>query len=236
MMHEFLRRAFHCWAAAISLLAASTVLLEAQQRDRAVVPDQYKWDLTALYPSDAAWRSAKQKLAAEIPELREFPGTLASSPQRLADCLVTQSRLRKQLARLDAYAGFISDQDTRVSAYQGMQQEIVQLSAMLDAEAAFIKPEILKIDTAKLEQFISQEPRLLVYQHYLYDVSRRRSHTLSDSEEKLLAASTVMRAGPDSTYSIFSNAELPYPTVALSDGKGVKINQTAYSQQRESPS
>lgn len=168
-MLEFLRRAFHCWAAALSLLAASTVVLEAQQRDRAAVPDQYKWDLTALYPSDAEWRSAKQKLAAEIPELRQFPRTLASSPQRLADCLVTQSRLRKQLARLDAYAGFISDQDTRLSAYQGMQQEIVQLSAMLDAETAFIKPEILKIDTAKLEQFVSQEPRLLVHRHYLYE-------------------------------------------------------------------
>ena len=56
------------------------------------------------------------------------------------------SRLNKELARAYVYASMMSDTDTRVSRYQGMQQEMIQLGAQLGAEAAYIEPEILKVD------------------------------------------------------------------------------------------
>ncbi len=227
---------------AIPFIAATTVLLltmvnasAAQDRDRSKVPAQYKWDLTALYPTDQAWGSEKEKFVTELPKLKEYQGTLASSAQRLADALETESRMEKELGRLSTYAGLISDQDTRVSTYQGMQQEVVQLWSTFGADCAFIEPEILKMDNATLLRFVSQEPRLQIYRHYLDNVTRRRPHTLDEAEEKLLATSTVMASGPSSTYSIFSDAEFPYPTVVLSDGKTAKLNSAAYELHRASP-
>jgi oligoendopeptidase F len=85
------------------LLAASTIPSAAQERDRSKIADQYKWDLTAIYPSDEAWRAAKEKLAAQLPELHKFQGTLGSSAAKLADALETQSRLDKERTR--AWAG-----------------------------------------------------------------------------------------------------------------------------------
>ena len=55
------------------------------------------------------------------------------------------SRLDKELSRLYVYASMLSDQDTRVSEPQGMQQEMQQLYAKFGAEAAFIEPEVLKV-------------------------------------------------------------------------------------------
>ena len=52
----------------------------AQERDRLRIPDRFKWDLTDIYPTDAAWREAKEKLAPPLPRLREFQGQLATSP------------------------------------------------------------------------------------------------------------------------------------------------------------
>ncbi|HXZ80149.1 MAG TPA: oligoendopeptidase F [Terriglobales bacterium] len=221
---------------ALALLATSTLALPAEQRDRSKIPDQYKWDLTAIYPSDQAWRSQKEKLLAELPKIREYQGSLGSSAQRLADALELQSRLDKQLERLSAYASMTSDQDTRVSAYQQMQQEVVQLQAALGTETAYIEPEILKIEKATLDRFVAQEPRLQVYRHYLDDISRRRAHTLSSAEEKLLAGSTVMASGPGSVYSIFSDADFPYPSLALSDAKAVKLDKATFELHRASPS
>jgi len=218
----------------IAFLVSS--LLPAQEPDRSKIPDQYKWDLTPLYPSDEAWRSAKEKLVAEIPAMRQFHGTLASSPQRLADALETQSRLEKTFGRLSLYAGLISDQDTRVSQYQAMGQEMVQLAADLGTETAYIQPEILKMDTTAIDLFLAQEPRLKVYEHYLRDIERRRHHTLSDEEEKLLSGSVVLSSAPSSIFNIFSNAEFPYPSVTLSSGKIVKLNQAAYELYRASTS
>ena len=57
-----------------------TVLMTAQDRDRAKVADTYKWNLADVYASQAAWRAQKEKITAEIPRLREFQGKLGSSP------------------------------------------------------------------------------------------------------------------------------------------------------------
>ena len=219
---------------ALVLFAASTLVSQAQEHDRSKVPDEYKWDLTAIYPSDVAWRAAKEKLVSELPKLRQFQGTLASSASRLADALETQSNFDKELTRLFVYAGSTSDQDTRVSIYQGMQQEVIQLGSVLGTESAFIEPEILKTDNATIERFVAQEPRLHVFRHYLEDIARRRAHTLSNAEEKLLAASSVMASGPSSVYGIFADADFPYPSVTLSDGKTVKLDKAAFSLHRAS--
>jgi len=220
---------------ALVLLAVSTLLSQAQEHDRSKVQEKDKWDLTAIYPSDQAWRAAKEKLASDLPKMRQFQGTLASSASRLADAMETQSNLNKELSRLFTYAGLISDQDTRVSTYQAMQQEMIQLASALGTETAFIEPEILKMDNAALERFLAQEPRLHVFRHDLEDIARRRAHTLSNAEEKLLAASGVMASGPSSVYGIFADADFPYPSVTLSDGKTVKLDKAAFSLYRASP-
>jgi oligoendopeptidase F len=219
---------------AMVLFAASTLPSIAQERDRNKIPDEFKWDLTAIYPSDQAWRADKDKLVSQLPELRQFQGALGSSASRLADALETQSRLDKELARLYVYASMSSDQDTRVSTYQGMEQEMIQLGSSLGTEEAFIQPEILKIDKATIDSFLTQEPRLHVYRHYLEDIERQRAHTLSNAEEKLLAGSSVMASGPSSVYGIFADADFPYPSVTLSDGKAVKLDKAAFSLYRAS--
>ena len=221
---------------ALILIAASTLVSQTQEHDRSKIPDEYKWDLTSIYPSDQAWRAAKEKLASELPRLRQFQGTLASSASRLADALETQSSFDKELARLFVFASMRSDEDTRVSTYQGMQQEMIQLGSILGTEGAFIEPEILKMDNATIERFIAQEPRLHVFRHYLDDIARRRAHTLSNAEEKLLAGSTVMASGPSSVFGIFADADFPYPSITLSNGKTIKLDKAAFSLHRASPS
>ena len=224
---------FRCLTA--SLIAGGALTLSAQDRDRAKIPDRYKWDLTAIYPSDEAWREAKDKLAAALPSIREFKGTLASSPARLADALELSTRLSKDLSRAYAYASMMSDQDTRVSKYQGMQQEMVQVASDFSAETSFMEPEILKMDPALVDSFVAKEPRLKIYRMYLDDIQRRRPHTGSDAEERILASASVLANGPSAIFGIFSDADFPYPTVTLSDGKSVKLDSAAFSVMRGVP-
>jgi oligoendopeptidase F len=210
-------------------VCACALAVSAQERDRSKVADKYKWDLTHIYQSDDAWRQAKEKIGAESPKLKEFKGTLGSNAARLADCLELASRLQKELSRAYVYASMMSDTDTRVSKYQGMQQEMIQLASTLAAEAAFIEPEILKLDRATIDRSLAAEPRLKPYRLYLDDIQRRGPHTLTDAEERLLASAGVVTSAPSTTYGIFSDADFPYPTVTLSDGKSVRLDSSGYS-------
>src|SRR5215471_14582496 len=69
--------------ATLSVIAVLAATAGAQERDRSKIPDQYKWNLADIYPSDASWRAAKEAFAAEIPALEKFKGTLTSSPSAL---------------------------------------------------------------------------------------------------------------------------------------------------------
>ena len=219
--------------AGLALISAPT--LGAQERDRARVADRYKWNLADIYPTEEAWRAATVRILAEIPELKSFKGTLGKSAARLADALDMVTRLNKELSRAFVYASMHSDQDTRVSKYQGMQQEMLQAAAQLGAEAAYIEPEILKIDRATFDRFVSQESRLKAYKFYLEDIHRRRAHTKSDAEEKLLASAVTVTSAPSSIFGVFSDADFPYPTVTLSDGKSVKLDSATFSVLRGVP-
>jgi oligoendopeptidase F len=216
-------------------LRAAASNVDGQERDRAKIPERYKWNLADLYPTDDAWRAAKETIVKDIPGLAAFKGTLGQSPQRIADALDAINRASKEFQRVAVYAGLISDQDTRVSKYQGMQQEMQQAGATFGETVSFLEPEILKIDKATIDKWIAQEPRLRTYAHYLDDIQRRRAHTLTDAEERLMAASSLVGGQPSSIYSIFSNADFPYPSVTLSDGKAVKLDASAFSLYRGVP-
>jgi oligoendopeptidase F len=208
-------------------LASASV--EGQDRDRSKIDDKFKWNLTDLFASDEAWRAAKDELAPEITKITSSKGTLASSPARLAEALETLNRLNKELQRVYVYASLKSDQDTRESKYQGMQQEMQQLAAKFGEQVSFVEPEILKIDKATLDTWLTQEARLKTFKHYLDDIQRRQPHTLSDNEERLLAASSVAAGTGSSVYNILANADFPYPSVTLSDGKTVKLDSSSFS-------
>ena len=216
-------------------IAALTLPGVAQERDRAQIADRYKWNLTEIYPTADAWRAAKERVQKELPKIGAFKGKLASSPATLAEALDTLYAIDKELSRAFVYVGLLADQDTRESGPQGMREEMVQLGAAFSAESSYIEPEILKVPKATLEKFIASEPRLKVHRFYIEDIARRATHTLSDSEERILAAAGPLAGAPSNVYNILSNADFPYPSVTLSDGKTAKLDAAAFSVLRGLP-
>src|SRR5262249_27071855 len=85
------------------------------------------------------------------------------------------------------------------------------------------------------ERMLASEPRLKIYGFYLEDVARRAPHTLSASEEELLANAGPLAGAPSNAFNILSNADFPYPSVTLRDGRSVKLDQAAFADLRALP-
>lgn len=206
----------------------------AQERDRSKVPDKWKWNLADVYPTEAAWKLAKERFISEYPKIAQYKGTLGSSPQQLLKALDAVYALAKEYNRLYIYTSLSSDRDTRDSKFLGMVQDMGQLGADMGAQAAFIEPEILSIDQSKIQQWIASEKRLAIYKFYLNDILRRKPHTGTEGEEKILADAALVSDAASNSYGIFTDADFPYPEVTLSDGKKVTITKSAFELYRAS--
>jgi len=207
----------------------------SETRERSDIAEQDKWKLEDLYPSDQAWDQAKQQLAARFGEITKFKGKLAGSAQELLACLEFDSGVSKEFGRLSSYASMKSDEDVRDSTRLGMKQEMQQLSTDYSSKASFIIPEIAQLDKQQVDAFMEQQPGLKIYKMALYDVLRMKTHTLSEKEEKILAEAGLMADGPSSIYGVFSNAELPYPEITLSDGTKALLTKAGYTLYRAVP-
>jgi oligoendopeptidase F len=218
----------------LAVAALLTLHLAAQERERATIPDQYKWNLADIYPNQDRWRSAKDALSKNVTQVGAFRGKLESSAATLADALDRMYALDKELSRLYVYASMLADQDIRDATHEGMRQEMIQLAAAFGAESAYIEPEILQFKPGTIERFVQSEPRLKTYRFYLEDIARRAPHTLGPREEKILADAAPLGGSPSSVYNILTNADFPYPSVTLSDGRTVKVNQANFTAHRTS--
>ncbi|MDI9433826.1 MAG: oligoendopeptidase F [Planctomycetota bacterium] len=204
-----------------------------QMQERSEIAPAYQWRLEDLYPSDEAWEQAKEALAARLGQIEQYRGKLNDAATLLA-CLELDSDISKAFGRLYSYASMKSDQDTRVSRYLATRQTVEQIMTEYSSRASYIEPEIVALDATAIERFIAAEPPLAVYRMYLMDILRRKAHKLTEKEEKILAETSLMAGGPRSIYSIFSNAEMPYPQIVLSDGTKATLNKAGYARHRSS--
>jgi oligoendopeptidase F len=218
----------------VGLSVAGSTTAFQQERDRSKIPDEHKWDLTPIYATDEVWRKEKERLQQQLQSVERFRGSLGSSSKRLLECLETVTGLAKEYARLSSYASMSSDTDTRDSKYLGMQQEMSQIGSDFAARVAFLEPEILTLDRSRIEEFLSEEPGLVVYRHYLHDIQRRKEHTGTEAEEKIIADAGLMADGAQNIYSVFSDADFPFPEVTLSDGAAIKLDKARFSLARAS--
>ena len=218
-----------------NLLQVETASPAIQERERSEIPNRYKWDLRHIYPDEAAWRQAKEKLIAQLPEIEKYKGKLSESPQSLLACFDFVTNIGKEYTRLYCYASMHSDEDTRVSAYLGMEQEMGQIGAEFSAKSSYMQPEILKVGRETIESFLKQEPKLEIYRHGFDDILRRKDHTGTEGEEKILADANLVSDSAHSIYSVFSDADFPFAEATLHDGNTVKLNKSNFSLYRAVP-
>jgi oligoendopeptidase F len=215
----------------VGVMSAATVLASDDTRGG----DAYRWNLGDLYPSEAAFNAARQQLAARLPELDARRSTLGASPASMQAALDLYFDMAKELGRIASYASMRSDEDTRVPENLAARQEVQQLASDLATHSSWIAPEVLALPGGTVERFLASAPGLAPYAFYLRDIERQRAHTLSPAEEKLVAQAGLVTAAPSTIYGILANADLPFPSITLSDGTKVRLDQAAYSKYRALP-
>jgi len=201
--------------------------------ERREIPERLTWNLADIFPSETAWRAARDELKGRIPALAAHRGHLGDSAAALADALVAVDGARQLLERTYVYASMRTDEDTREARPREMKQELQQLVVDFEAATSWMRPELLELGPGKVEGFLAAEPRLAPFRHPLDDVLRWKPHTLSAGEERVAAEAGNLVAG-QAVYSVFKDADFPFPSVRLSTGEA-RVDQATFALLRAAP-
>ena len=193
------------------------------------------WDLTGVYANDDAWESALEAAQDEITILPRQAGSLGDTAASLSAALNQISSLGKEVARLYVYTSLIFDSDQRDAEAQARIDRSRTLSSHFEESIAWLAPEILAIGDARIDAFISSDETLEAHEFFLRDTLRSAPHTLDAKTEEILAQASLALSASEQIYESYANADIPWPTVTLSEGQEVTLSQAGYSLWRAAP-
>ena len=198
------------------------------------IPAEDKWAIEDLYATDDAWEADRATLEESRKTLASFAGRLGESGETLYTYLENMERVNAKAELLGNYCMRRADEDTRNAAYQGMTGKFMSTVVALGAACSFDTPEIMAISNEKLAQFYADCPKLERYRRFLTDLRRRKAHTLSAAEEKLLAAAGEMSQAPDTIYGSLTDADMKFPDAVDADGNKHPLTQGTFVSLEES--
>jgi oligoendopeptidase F len=197
-------------------------------RDRAEIPERFKWNLTRIFADWKNWQAAYDEIDAKIVEFAALQGTLARGPSHLLAAL----RLRDDIGQLEYKVAYFAslwyDQDQRDNQINAKQQQ-VQILFAKDAQAsAWFGPELLKVPVEQVRGWMADNAPLAVYRFAIEELYRQQEHVLDDKGEHLLSLASRFENTPNDAYSALSTADAQFPTVRLSDGAEVTLTYGQY--------
>jgi len=202
---------------------------------RTEIPESDKWDLTPLYTSDAGWEEDFAKLQKSYEQVAGFRGRLAESAAGLAKCLEFEKGIDLLVDQLNQYAALSVSGDSSNAEALSREARLDSLLVRVGEAFSFISPEIQEIPDEKFEAFLA-DAALADWTIPLRKLRRRKKHTLTAAEERLLALGSSAVRGHSETFSQLTNVDMLFGKLKDEDGNERELTQSSFSsflQQRD---
>jgi len=193
---------------------------------RCEIETKNTWRLEDIYETEEKWEGEFASVKAALSALKAFEGTLTDK-EKLLEMLNAFYDCEKKLSSLYAYARMRRDEDNSVTRYQGMVARAQSLLTEFSAVSSFAAPELLSAPEGYLEG-VKADERFSDYDMFIDDLIRRRPHTLSEKEERIIAMTGEMGAAPGTIYDMLTDADMRFPEIEGEDGEKIRVTHANY--------
>ncbi len=203
--------------------------------DRSQIAKEDTWNLESMYETDALWEQDYEAVADAVKAFSGYEGKIAADIVCMKEVLDAYYALSRKFSKLTVYASMRSDQDTGNAFYQKMASRAQSLGVTFRANSSFLQPEILAKGEEAVRAAIKEQDGLAAYERVLEEMLRQNSHTLAAEQENLLAEAGNIAGTPKKIFNVFMNADIYYPDAELADGRKIKVSNSSFVTNLESP-
>jgi len=185
------------------------------------------WDLTKLYPSEEDYQQEFERLKREYPRYASLKGKVGQSAKGLLDALEFDKSIDLLAEKLGHYVSLKGSEDSSDRDNLARKAEFSNLGTKIREAASFLTPEIQAIPDDLFAALIA-DPVLKEWRNSLERLRRYRPHTLTEREERILAAGASAVRGHRETFSQLTNVDMIFGVIPDDKGQEIALSQSSY--------
>jgi len=198
--------------------------VKPQTRVRSEIPDEYRWDLSSIFPTWQAWDDAFVSLESLIAAFAARRGSLASGPDTMLGAFQAMDELGQLAYSVWYYPSLAHDEDQRDNEIGARRQRVQILMARWQQATSWFNPELLALPLERVREWMAGSAELAVYRFAIENLYRLQEHVLDDKGEQLMSLVSRFDSAPSDAYEALSTADAKFPAITLSDGRRVTVS------------
>lgn len=197
-----------------------------KKRDQ--IDQKYKWNIEDMYADETQIDKDLEEVIAQTEKFSSFAGKLTESASTLLEALKAHDAIWLKLERVYVYARMRRDEDNSKSQYQAMTDKCNSVIAQVSAASSFFTPELLSASEETLLGYIEENDELKVYEFYIKDILREKSHILTQAEENIMAQLGEVTDAPHDIFTLLNNADMKFGKIIDEDGDEAELTHGNY--------
>ena len=193
--------------------------------ERKDIPEKFKWNLEAIYPSFEEWQKVFDETSAKIDALKNYAGRLGEGSKILLEFIKALEDASLNLEKLLVYASMKSHEDLRESKPVELTGLAENLAVKFASASSLFEPEVLALPHEYINDCIKNEHELTRYEFFFRKLLREREHILPPDKEALLAKTLEITSVPENAFTFLTDADMNFPDIKDENGNTSELTE-----------
>ncbi len=196
---------------------------------RSKVKKEQTWNAESVFASPEAFDVEIKSILESLSSIKAFQGHLGESPDTFIQAMEAMDALSQRAMKVQVYATMASSVDATDQQGAEMNGKATSALAQVSAATSFVDPELLISGEAKLRQWLRDDPRLKLYEHYFNDLFRKQAHVRNAEVEELLGMLHDPFNSTRNTTSMLANADFKFKPARDKKNEKIELTQSTYN-------
>lgn len=195
---------------------------------RSKVKKNQTWNAESVFASPAAFDVEVNSLVESLQDIKKYQGHLGENIDTFIEAMDAIDIISQRAAKIQLYGSLSSAVDTSDQQGVSMNSKAMSALAQVSAATSFIDPELLSIGEARLRQWLDEDPRVKLYEHYFNDLFRKQEHVRNVEVEQILGMLRDPFSSTRGTTNLLANADFKFKPARNSKKKKVELTQSTF--------
>ena len=194
-------------------------------RERSEIPIEFTWNAESVYPDRQAWVAEAEALVSDLARFEGYHGRLGEGPPILLEVFDAIEDTLARALRLFAYSYVnlsVDSLDPQAAEMLGRAQDVV---GKVLAAFAFVDPELIALGAESVRDWIQENEKLAIFEHYVDNLFRKQEHVRSTEVEEILGSLQALFLGARMTVEALADADFTFSPATGGDGQEIPFTQ-----------